>query len=73
MTLLEKAREQRGWKRTPPKQEIDLAIAFFRGEISGGQAQAALGITAGSTTWTRMAAVLRRAVAAGRVTVTVTP
>ena len=67
MSLLEKALATPLRKRREPDAEkLELALAFFRGEVTFGQASAALG-SKNRNVSTSLAGVLRNAVIAGTV------
>lgn len=72
-TLLERAqRAPKGRLAAYPENEqhVQLAIAFVRGEVTSTQCAAAIGLSSHQSAVQRMWTVFRRAVLAGRVTVT---
>jgi hypothetical protein len=66
-----KSAVKQGRKRAVPSaEEIELAIAFFRAEVTHEQAAAALETPHRNAAATRLATVLRNAAAAGLVRIT---
>lgn len=80
MTLLEKALASSNPPRRSryqsadearTREELELAVAFFRGEVTYGKAALALGFNAESSAGIHLLGVLRRAVIDGRAHVMV--
>jgi hypothetical protein len=71
-SMLDKAKEipvANNIRREVTDDEIELAVAWLKGDISSGQAAKAYGKTDVSNTTTRLASVLRHAVATKKVIV----
>lgn len=74
MTLLDRAKktpEQKKPAAATPPELIELAVAWFKSDISDNQLTAALQVLAVSPARYRMATVLRNAIRDGRVRVEV--
>lgn len=72
MSLLEKAKRSARDERVQfSEEELELATAFFKGEVSATQAGVALGLQNPGNSSSRMCAVFRSAVSSGRVRIEV--
>ena len=69
MSLLEKAKATSAKRKrmVPSADELELALAFFRGEITGPQVNAAFGRRAGANPWHHVAGFLRNGIILGLV------
>jgi len=73
-SMLDKAKEApvaSNTRKEVTDDEIELAVAWLKGDISSGQAAKAYGKTDVSNTTTRLASVMRHAVTTGKVHVVV--
>jgi len=74
VSLLDKARKvavRRHRGSAPSRDELALAVAFLRGEVTGTQAATAVGMPTPGNYWFAVTSVIRRAVAAGMVRIEV--